>query len=280
MLSKNLIKASQFILKEKEPVIVNSNELLAKKIEFLSPKTKQGENGGFRSGLNAPEVDPLFVDAELGEGLENPAMEEIPPEPVYTGPTPEELIAQAEEEIQRQRQEAESQIAAMKEAAVAEGKQLGYEEGRQEALKEAAEANEKLERKALELEQEYQKLVDELEPKFIRTITGVYEEIFQVELTEYKNILSHAIANTIRRIEGTKDFLVHVSREDYEKLEETKAEWMEKLPSGQISVELIEDATLGANQCMIETNSGIFDCGIGTQLEELTRKLRLLSYEG
>ena len=30
---------------------------------------------------------------------------------------------------------------------------------------------------------------------------------------------------------------------------------------------------------MIESSSGIYDCGIGTQLEELTRKLRLLSYQ-
>ena len=107
----------------------------------------------------------------------------------------------------------------------------------------------------------------------------IYEEIFQVELSGYKKILSHAIANTIRKIEGSKDFLVHVSRMDYEKLLEHKEEIMSQI-SSQATVELVEDATLKENECMIETNSGIFDCGIGTQLEELTKKLRLLSYEG
>ena len=50
--------------------------------------------------------------------------------------------------------------------------------------------------------------------------------------------------------------------------------------SKQVTVELIEDATLKENECVIETNSGIFDCSIGVQLEELTKKLRLLSFEG
>lgn len=30
---------------------------------------------------------------------------------------------------------------------------------------------------------------------------------------------------------------------------------------------------------MIETDGGIFDCGVDTQLAELTNRLRVLSYE-
>ena len=88
------------------------------------------------------------------------------------------------------------------------------------------------------------------------------------------------IANTIRKTEGAKEFLVHISKMDYEKVMEQKEKLMEMLPSQGITVELIEDSTLHENECMIEGSSGIYDCGIGTQLEELTRKLRLLSYEG
>lgn len=44
-------------------------------------------------------------------------------------------------------------------------------------------------------------------------------------------------------------------------------------------VELLEDATLGKNECMIETGNGVFDCSLGTQLEALNEELRLLSYE-
>jgi len=130
------------------------------------------------------------------------------------------------------------------------------------------------------LEQEYQKLIDELEPKFIQTLTGIYEEIFKVELKNYKGILMHVISNTIRNAEGVKDFLVHVSKVDYEKVLEQKSILMEGLPSKSVTVELIQDATLHENECMIETGNGIYDCGVGLQLEELTKRLRLLSYEG
>ena len=280
MLSKNLIKASQFVLKEKEPVVVDTNELLAKKIELFQPEFADSKPEGFQFGLNAPEVDPLFVDVDYvpEEGVS--LMEESFQEPVYTGPSPEELIAEAQAEINEMRKEAEKNISFLKKRSMEEGKQQGYEEGKRMAMQELEASKRELEAKAKAMEQEYQQLIDTLEPQFINTITGIYEEIFGVELSGYKKILSNAIVNTIRKVEGSKDFLVHVSRMDYDKLLEHKAEILNAVSSKQVTIELIEDATLKENECMIETNSGIFDCGIGIQLEELTKKLRLLSYEG
>ena len=45
-----------------------------------------------------------------------------------------------------------------------------------------------------------------------------------------------------------------------------------------VSLEIIADMTLSKNDCMIETEGGIFDCGLGTQLQELGKQLKLLSY--
>lgn len=278
MLSKNLIKANQFVLKEKEPIVVDTNGLLAKKIEVYNPVFAEQKPEGFQFGLNAPEVDPLFVDMDyIPEEGEYP-MEVVPEEPVYTGPSPEELIAQAQAEIDEMRKEAEKNISFLKKRSMEEGKQQGYEEGKRMAMQELDTAKKELDAKAVAMEREYQKLIDELEPQFIKTITGIYEEIFKVELAGYKDILRHAIANTIRKVEGSKDFLVHISRADYEKMAGQKELLMNQI-SKQVTVELIEDATLNENECMIETSSGIFDCSIGVQLEELTRKLRLLSLE-
>ena len=61
--------------------------------------------------------------------------------------------------------------------------------------------------------------------------------------------------------------------------------WIKDNPETQINkdaienVELLEDVTLGKNECMIETGNGVFDCSLGTQLEALNEELRLLSYE-
>ena len=280
MLSKNLIKANQFVLKEKEPVVVDTNELAAKRISLIFPELTGQKPQGFQSGLNAPEVDPLFMDME-GEGqFLGLADEEIAAEPEYTGPSPEELIAEAQAEIDEMRKEAEKNISFLKKRSMEEGRQQGYEEGKCQAMAELETAKKELEMQARAMEQQYQNLIDELEPKFIQTLTGIYEEIFKVDLKDYKKILMHVIANTIRQAEGTKDFLVHISKIDYEKIMEQKDSLMKMLPSQGITIELVEDATLHENECMIESSTGIYDCGIGTQLEELTKKLRLLSYEG
>ena len=278
MLSKNLIKANQFVLKEKEPIVVDTNELVAKKLGSIFPAFREAAPTGFQSGLNAPEIDPLFLEMGMEEG--ESVEEGIAEEPVYTGPSPEELIAEAQAEIDEMRKEAEKNISFLKKRSMEEGRQQGYEEGSIQAMAELETAKKELEMQAKAMEQEYQRLIDELEPKFIQTLTGIYEEIFKVDLKDYKNILMHVISNTIRQTEGSKDFLVHISRIDYEKVLEQKEILMSGLPTQGVSVELIADATLRENECMIETSSGIYDCGVGVQLEELTKKLRLLSYEG
>ena len=48
------------------------------------------------------------------------------------------------------------------------------------------------------------------------------------------------------------------------------------LPQG---LEIISDMTLAPSGCMIETENGVYDCSLDTQLAELGRKLKLLSYE-
>ena len=42
-------------------------------------------------------------------------------------------------------------------------------------------------------------------------------------------------------------------------------------------VEIMADAALQERQCMIETDSGVFDCGIDIQLENMIKSLKSLS---
>ena len=44
------------------------------------------------------------------------------------------------------------------------------------------------------------------------------------------------------------------------------------------TVEVINDVTLTAGNCFVETDGGIFDCSLGTELELLKKELRVLSY--
>ena len=130
-----------------------------------------------------------------------------------------------------------------------------------------------------QLEEEYQKMVEELEPKFVDTISSIYEHIFHVDLDSYREVLAYLISTTMHKIEGVRSFLIHVSKEDYPYVSMQKKQLTANALAPGSSVEVVEDATLGKNDCLIETENGIFDCGLGTQLAELRQKLKLLSYE-
>ena len=126
---------------------------------------------------------------------------------------------------------------------------------------------------------EYQQRMDELEPQFVETITGIYEHIFHVELHSYREILGYLISATMRKVEGSRSFIVHVSKEDFPFVSMQKKQIIAGAAIANCTVEMVEDSTLAKNECLIETEGGIFDCGLGTQLSELGQKLRLLSYE-
>jgi flagellar assembly protein FliH len=82
----------------------------------------------------------------------------------------------------------------------------------------------------------------------------------------------------MRNIEG-RSLLVHVSKEDYPYISMQKKQLVSESVSSSTEVDIVEDASLSKNECFIETEAGIFDCGLGTQLSELSQKLKLLSYE-
>ena len=44
-------------------------------------------------------------------------------------------------------------------------------------------------------------------------------------------------------------------------------------------IELVEDFALQKGNCIIETDGGIFDCGLQTQMENLRKELQMLSYQ-
>ena len=58
-------------------------------------------------------------------------------------------------------------------------------------------------------------------------------------------------------------------------LENHREDILERVGHG-IELELIADSTMDGNECLIETDSGVFDCSLGTQLENLIKDIRSL----
>lgn len=267
-----------------EKIIIDTNELALKRLEAIKASMiksrNEGNSDGFVQGLNAETVNLLLTDEED----QGPAIIKAQPQ------NAESILADANSEaeaiIQNANARAESILADAKAQAqkaliqaVEEGKSQGYKEGNNKALTELENVKKELKDREAELEAMYQKQLDAMEPELVEVITGIYEHIFHVELRSYREILTHLISTTMRKVDGSRNFIIHVSKEDYPFVSMQKKQLAAGVASSSSNVEVVEDMALSRNQCMIETEGGIFDCGLGTQMHELRQRLQLLAYQ-
>lgn len=232
---------------------------------LLFPKEEVGEEAGDEKGFRPSIIKAAAPSSVLRMDEQEKEMQK--------------KLQAAKEEAERILAEAEEKAEEIRWAAHEEGKKAGYNDGYADGLAQMVEKEKALKQKEAQIETEYQKKIDELEPQFVAALTEIYEHIFKVDLKEHREIIVHLISDTIRKTEGSKDFIIHVSKEDYPYVSMQKKILQSAANVPNATIEIVEDLTLEQSACMIETGGGIFDCGLGTELKELTAKLKLLSYE-
>ncbi len=283
--------------------VIDMNELVKKRIDALGLKMQRPENSGFVEGINADSegveelvqgvtLDGDFPEGEgFTEGLGRLSDASLSGNVIKgdAGADPGALIDEANAEAERIIGEAkasakliESQARDNAESVTAEarnkGYQDGYSEGSTRAAQEIQDMREALDRERQELEELYQKKFNEIEPELVETITDVYEHILNTDLKMHKTIAGHLVANALRNIEGARSFLIHISKDNFDYVNSRKKALEEAAKVPGSVIEIMEDISLPPDSCMIETDGGIFDCSLGTELSELSTKLRLLSY--
>lgn len=284
-MSSNLFKRGNANVQQDEVRVIEVNALMARRIEALGLKIEQPENGSFVAGMPVQSMDADGLQDEFEEGLSGNVIKMQSPSEMTENQreevslAAEQILEEAREQARQIVEEAVAQAEAEKHAILEEARTQGFQEGKESARQE----NERLAREYAEkkdaLEAEYNQLIERLEPEFIDTLTDIYEHIFHVDLHSYREILVYLISSTLRKIDGNRTFYIHVSKEDYPYVSMQKKQMAAGAASPSSSIEIVEDNTLSKNECLIETENGVFDCGLGTQLAELKQKLMLLSYE-
>jgi flagellar assembly protein FliH len=285
----NLIKSVfvKSVGEEDEKHIIDSNELFEKRLEekrqkeelrqlrYQSLAKSEESEDGFE-GLNTDQLDRLTADQDMIGFNDGEA-----------GTVSEEELAQANEQLARMQEEAEQIIAdaqqqaeEIRQNAAQQGHDEGYQQGYQEGMNVAAVAEAQYRQQQKDLEEEYRKLVESVEPEMVDALTRIYEHVFSVRFQDDKGIILHLLSQTLSRTEPTGEFLVHVSSEDYELLLDSREELEGMIPGANCHLEVIEDTFLKSGECMLETDGGVFDCSLGTELSELRKKLKLLSWSG
>ena len=291
-LSRNLLKQHCVSVDFEKTRVIDTNELAQRKIAELNQKMRESVKdrgldefeAEFTEGIEAFRVAELLGDAgqeEFEEGMVLKASQ-----PVYEGPSEEEIRQMVEERLEEANRQAEEIIAmAQNEAknirnqAHSEGLKKGYDEGTMKASAELQAMEAELEKRASFLEKDYEMKLANLEPAFVDAITSVYEQIFRVDLKNYHEIIIYLVESIMKKSDEDSQFMIHVSPKDYELVYEKKAELLSKVNRENLRVEIIEDMTVPERQCIIETENGVFDCGIDTQLVELKNRFKLLSFQ-
>ncbi len=285
-MSSNLLKSYHVSRDMEGARVINSNEIVEQKLERIRMVLPQVDLDEFQavdfvegSQLLDP-LDALTSEFEEGGLSDNVIKAQPAMEPVYEGPTPEELIAQANSEIEAMRAQAMEELQLEQQRVLQSAREEGYAAGRAQGMQECEALKADIERERAQLHAYYEQQIEALEPEFVDAITGIYEKVFEVGLDNQKEIVVTLLRNTMKKLDGCKNFLVHVSAADYSYVKEHKEELLSESTQEGTVIDIVEDSLLRESECTIETVNGIYDCGLGTQLEGLRKRLKLLSYNG
>ena len=172
--------------------------------------------------------------------------------------------------------EARDQAEALKRHYEEEGKKTGYQEGLSQAIEEYNKKEALLEAENARLKEEYEKKRMELEGQIVSSVCDTLEQFFCVQFGDSKELLLHLVDNCLLNIENSKEFLIKVNEEGFSFLQENKEKLQERVGS-DVVLDIVRDPVLSDGSCIIETDGGVFDCSLDTQMRNLIKDLRSLS---
>ena len=280
----NLYKAG-FVHLGEDARVIDMNAILEKRLkEEAERRSRQPEHelvaaqDGFTEGLNAEKVDVLLEPDAEAASQQNASIQEQEQLRQEIEEARNEL-ASLQAQLEQEKEQAQLEIDQMKAKAFEEANEQGYQEGYRKGLDFVQELQKQCEDERLQQEQEYQKKLEEMEPLMVDTLCDVYSHIFKVEAKEHKELVLKLLQDTLLKVDGTGSIIIHVAKEDYAYVQEQKGALLEEAGMQSGSVEIVSDAALARAQCMIETEGGVYDCSLDTELAELKRRLMLLAYQ-
>lgn len=265
-MSSNLLKQRYIVSESSDAVMINSNrrmeERMRELIRLYQLDQPAPDNDGFVEGITAeqeppqPKIDPeeliAKAQAEANELLENAKLQA------------QQIISDADGKV---RQLFEEQ------------KQLGYEEGIRAGASEIENRKRQLQTEndafAQSLAADYQNQLQTMESDLIDVLIQVFDKVFHIQFEDKKDILLYLAHNTLMNIDAGKHFRIRVSEQNRLFMEEHLPMLQEEFGS-EVTIEIVRDVKLKDTDCQIETDFGVFDCGMDVELTNLLRDIRSL----
>ena len=268
----NLLKQCFVVSQQDGKRIINADErYVNKSVPINTPEQVYQEDmvpgseeiqDGFLAGLNAEEV---YAEPEIA---------------------PEDLLAQARAEAEAIVAAAQAEAIRISDDARLEAEKLfekskleGYNEGSSKLRAEVADEKARMQEELIELKHqlkdEHMKKMEVMESDIIDAVIKVFRHVFNIQFDNKKQILLYLVHNTLMNVEVGKEFHIRVSSANYKFFESRIGDIKEKI-GNDIDIEIVNDMTLGAEDCIIETESGVFNCVIDMELANLEKDIRSL----
>jgi len=167
------------------------------------------------------------------------------------------LLDSARDEAARLLEAARLEAEELRESA----RQQGYEDG-------IARLNEL----ALRFQETHDRLLEESRGELIRLGVRVAEKILGRELEVNEEALTDLVIRAIRGIRHERRIQIRVAPEDMERARAGHPRLLAEVGAGR-EIEFREDASIKAGGCIVETDLGIIDARLDTQLRVLERAL-------
>jgi len=279
-LSKNVYKGGFVQFSPENTKIIDTNSLVAKKMEMYSTLLREKDEEEY---VQPSDSEDGLLDEQLSALTDSGESPESPQEPVYDAEeirkACDDMIKEANSQASLVLTAAQKEAEEIKKNALEQGRQEGFEIGKTEAQAILKEEAEKLAEEKERLYSEYEEMKKNLEPKMVDVISDVYAKVFGNGFFNKKDVLVTLISKALSDAEADDKIIIHVSADDYEEVVSASPELFSKV-SFSTEPEIRQRESLSSGQAKVETTYGIMDCGIDTELNELTKTLKILAYEG
>ena len=247
----NLLKVGTTISKSER--IIDYNDIIKDRVEAARAASRQkADSDGFINGLNADVVERLPEDEIDTEAA---ASEEMTQESAEAARAEaEEILAQAKAEAEEILAQAQAQAGQIRE----EAKKEGFNSG-------TIESERQLTEKKQELEQQHAQLVKQLEEDYEQRRNDMEPQIVEA-----------LINNVLKNVENSHSYSIKVSPDDYNFVLNNQGKIYCAM-NNEVNLDIVQDMALKQNECMIETDSGVFNCSLDVELHNLIKQIKLLS---
>ena len=276
----NLIKNVYFTVDESDKRVIDS-DIHGKDVHPEIYEQQQDDEikpFNFRQLSLDEETDDENVNSQIddfNEGMNIISVDEVREE------EKNRILSEAKEQAQLIVDEANNSAEEIKNQAFEEGKNQGLEEGRNQAFMQLEEQKNELEQEYKAKFKEVDQMAERLEPQYAELVVNLVEKLTGVVCADKKDVIIYLIDNALRTnvvngIEKTKKITLHISKEDMGIVSAKRDELQQQVGSDK-ELDIIEDASLMHNQCIIDLDSKIIDCSLDAQLDNLKEQLRMLA---